>query len=300
MDERLVQFDAEGWRLEGTLLAHDSPSRDAPVVLLSGAAAVPHRYYMNFARHLVEQGVAAVLLYDYRGIARSAGKRSDWKGLSMLDWATLDMPAALDFLKNEAPARSIVGVGHSYGGQAVGLSGRADEFARYATVATMSGYWRELETPISVWLQTQVLGSSLSRIIGRVPGAIGIGETMPGPIFLDWARWIAHPDYFFSDPRVSAADFERVTLPYLTIGIEDDPWANPTATYRFMSRYGNAALQEIWLPAKGAGHLGFFRRAHRDFWPVVTEWVLHGTAASAEPFGTRYAASSSRAPSRST
>ncbi|MGO4843960.1 esterase, partial [Rhizobiaceae sp. 2RAB30] len=61
------------------------------------------------------------------------------------DWALLDLPAAAKALDAAAPGHAMVGVGQSYGGQALGLSGISDRFLRYGMVATMSGYWRGLD-----------------------------------------------------------------------------------------------------------------------------------------------------------
>ena len=205
----------------------------------------------------------------------------------MADWGLLDMPAAMDALLAAAPRGELVGIGHSYGGQAIGFCGCAGAFARYATVATMSGYWRGLRDARRVWFQTQVLGRSIARMSGRVPGWLGVGATMPGGVFLDWARWIATPDYFFSDPDVPTERFSQVTLPYLTVGALDDPWANPHATFDLMRRFGNANVHETWIDAsEGIGHLGYFRRKHEKHWPLVGDFVLHGDWKDAQPLGT--------------
>ena len=63
----------------------------------------------------------------------------------MKDWAVLDLPAAAAALDAVAPGHDMVGVGQSYGGQALGLCGIAGRFTRYGMVATMSGYHRGLD-----------------------------------------------------------------------------------------------------------------------------------------------------------
>ena len=273
-----ITFDAPDWLLAGTLFEGDGPG---PAILLSAAAMVPHGYYAPFARHLVESGACAVLTYDYRGVAASAGDRADWPDLRMKDWAVLDFPAALAALEAACPGREIVGMGHSYGGQALGLSGVADRFSRYATVATMSGYWRGLDTPWQVFVRTQFVGRAVATVLGRVPKAISPGEEMPGRIFLDWARWIGDPDYFFNDPNVPETErFADVTLPFLSVGLSDDVWGTPRAIGAFMRHYVNADLRKLTLSpgASGrVGHLGFFRPRHADtHWPAVTRFLMEG------------------------
>ncbi|MDD9909930.1 MAG: alpha/beta fold hydrolase [Ahrensia sp.] len=282
MQEQSVTIEApQDWLLIGTLFEQDKAPQRGTVVLISGAAAVPHSYYANFARFLIENGAAAVLCYDYRGIAASAGDKNRWRRLKMKDWALLDFPAAAKWLAYNYPDADLVGLGHSYGGQALGLSGVAQQFERYATVATMSGYWRTLDTPISAWIQTQIVGRLVASLLGRVPEAVSPGTTMPGGVFLDWARWIASPVYFFNDPDLpETVRFSDVTLPYLSIGLTDDPWGTRRAVDDFMANYTRAELRQMWIePAKSGaiGHLGFFSRRHKEaFWPLLAQFILHG------------------------
>ena len=295
LSERSLTVEATGWNLAATLFENEQPTTDAPVVLMSGAAAVPHGYYSHFARFLTSRGAAAVLTYDYRGIAGSAGDRKRWPELSMKDWALLDMPAAMDALREVYPDRTLVGMGHSYGGQALGLVGRSNEFRRYATAATMSGYWRDLGTPLAVLLQTRFVGAPLSRVLGNVPAWAGLGEAMPGTIFREWTKWITTPDYFFSDPSLpQTARFADVQTAILSIGLDDDDWANPVSVGSLMGRYVQSEMRELWFPADGPsgsiGHLGLFRRKHREtFWPIIADYLLDGHWGTAQPFGTRSA-----------
>ncbi|MGI9355117.1 MAG: alpha/beta hydrolase family protein [Rhizobiaceae bacterium] len=269
------------WTLHGTLYAGEETQADLPAILISAAAAVPHTYYANFAKFLVKAGAQGALIYDYRGIAASAGDHKRWRSLQMKDQALLDFPAAAGFLQERFPDNTLVGLGHSYGGQALGLSGVADGFARYATVATMSGYWRSLDTPWRVWLQTQILGKSVASLLGYVPEAVSPGTTMPSGIFLDWAQWIASPDYFFSDRDLpETSRFIDVTLPYLSIGLTDDPWGTRQAVYDFMCHYTNADLRQMWIePGESGkiGHLGYFSRRHSAaLWPELRDFLLDG------------------------
>ena len=282
ISEQVAIAAPENWALAGTLfMPKDRSDAAGPVILLSGAAAVPHSYYAAHAAYLVAQGAAAVLTYDYRGIAASAGERSRWPQLKMKDWALLDFPAAAAWLRSRFPHNPLVGLGHSYGGQALGLSGVSGEFERYATVATMSGYWRDLDEPWGVLVKTRVVGSAFARLLGHIPSWAGLGETMPGSIFLDWARWISKPDYFFSDPQLpEISRFADVTLPLLVVGLRDDPWGTPKAINTFMANYAAADLRSLWLePGESGkiGHLGYFRPRHeREHWHQVSDFLLQG------------------------
>ena len=90
-------------------------------------------------------GARAALVYDYRGTGGSPRPAGWKKRIGMKDWALIDLPAAARALDAVSPDHPMVGVGQSYGGQALGLSGISERFVRYGMVATMSGYWRGLD-----------------------------------------------------------------------------------------------------------------------------------------------------------
>lgn len=303
----------DDWRLAATLFTGPG---DGPLVLVQGGTAVPRTFYTHWAQHMIAAGARAVLTYDYRGVAGSAGDRSRWRSLRLKDWALRDMPTAVTYLRGVAPDAPLVGVGHSFGGQAIGLCDCAHHFDRFAAVATMSGYWRALDNAKTIWLRTQVNGRLLAYTLGRVPGWTGIGQTLPAGIYLDWARWILSPDYFFSDPELPGArGYMRVALPFLNVAATDDPWCNAATNLALMRHYAAADVREVWLePTATAriGHLGFFRRANAQHWPMLANFLLHGAWNGAEALGTRaaqlsavpraaaaQAASSSRSPSSS-
>ncbi len=267
------------WKLAATLF--ESLSNNGPTVMISAAAGVPHYFYANFAKHLIENGARAVITYDYRGMGQSAGNRQRWPELRMKDWALLDFPAVANHLTKQFPDHELVGLGHSYGGQALGLSGIDDQFSRYATVATISGYWRDLESPYVLWFKTQIIGRALAKLLGYIPKALSVGEAFPGTIMVDWANWIKRPDYFFSDPGLPETKrYKDVELPLLSVGLEDDPWSNENSIGKFMSHYSSADLRQHWISPTSSGeigHLGFFSRKHKtDHWPIVSDFLLSG------------------------
>ncbi|MGH6860389.1 MAG: alpha/beta hydrolase family protein [Phyllobacterium sp.] len=275
-----IAFETEdGFPLRGTLL---SGSGRGPAVLISSAAAVPDGFYRHFAGRLIEQGASRVLSYDYRGVARSVTPRR-WKArLNMKDWGVLDMPAALDTLKRHAKGTSVVGIGHSFGGVALGLSNRSQDFQRYVTLASLSGYYRNTAEPLTVFARMNLLGVPLTLPFGRLPKWSGIGEALPGTVFRDWARWCRNPTFLFEDPKVPEARyFPAVRTPVLGIGITDDPWGTPRAVDLFLARLSNARISQLWLSpekplAEPIGHLGFFRKQRaQTLWPPVIDWLLH-------------------------
>lgn len=278
LNTHVVRFEAtDGHPLFGTLFVG---SGDGPLALISSAAAVPRRFYARFAEHLVAaRGFRAALTYDYRGVAESQTPRG-WKTPAMmLDWAERDFPAALSRLQAEAPGHPVVGVSQSFGGQALGLGGRHREFRRYMMVATMTGYWANTAEPLKVYATMNFVGVPISLLARRLPGWVGLGETLPGTVFRQWARWGRHREYFFADPALAAERrFADVTTPILAIGATDDPWGTPKAQEALLKYYVNAPIERRWITPEDAGgkigHLGFFRSANRErLWEPAIDWL---------------------------
>ncbi|MDI6838612.1 MAG: hypothetical protein QMD99_23220 [Rhizobiaceae bacterium] len=276
-----ITFEAaDGFPLKGTLFAGTG---EGPLALISSAAAVPRGFYSRFATYLVQdRGFRAVLTYDYRGVAASKVP-SGWKRPPLMaDWAEKDMPAAVDALDALALGHPMVGVGQSFGGQALGLSGRHRRFLRYLMVAVMSGHWRYTDVPLKVFTAMNLIGVPLAMITGRVPGWIGLGETLPGSVFRQWARWGRNPEYFFADLSLDAARrYGEVETPILALGLTDDPWGTPRAQQAILKHYVRAPQQTAWIsPASRdtpIGHLGFFRSAHRErLWKPTADWLEVG------------------------
>ena len=90
---------ADGYPLSMRLVAAAEPRI---AVLVSSGTGFPKGFYERFARYLADRG-AAVLTYDFRGIAGSRPEELKGSTIDYPDWGRLDMPAALDALIEAAP-----------------------------------------------------------------------------------------------------------------------------------------------------------------------------------------------------
>ena len=109
-------------------------------MLINSATAVPRKIYRGFASYLAHRG-CAVMTYDYRGIGDS--RRPAMVGYnqpkslvgfkaSMSDWAALDVTAAVRWMRERYTTLPLAYVGHSFGGQALGLlENNTRRFARH-------------------------------------------------------------------------------------------------------------------------------------------------------------------------
>lgn len=283
-DEILVQdttFPAlDGYTLAATVFA--PPRMPTHAVLINAATAVPRKIYKPFATDLARRG-ATVMTYDYRGVGGSAPKSLKGFPARMRDWAALDVTAAVAHLRQVWPNLPLCYVGHSFGGQALGLIPNNAEVSRALFIASQAGYWGLCAPPENyrIWAFLKFLGRPLTRVLGYAPGAIGLGESLPRDVFLEWTSWVMQKRYFFDDPTLDALNnFPNYRGPLRALGIDDDPWATPAAIDLLVGRLINAAAERVQIdPEKFGrgriGHFGFFRQERREtLWRPETDWLL--------------------------
>ena len=163
-------------------------------MVVNSATAVPRGYYARFARFLAGEGWS-VVTYDYRGIGGSRPARLRGFRARMRDWAQLDAAGVIDWVDGRSASRVAV-VGHSFGGQALGLLPQADRLAAALLVGAQSGYWRLWDgwrrLPVAaLW---HVLIPGLSRACGFFPARLlGMGENSPAGVAREWAEWGRRP-----------------------------------------------------------------------------------------------------------
>lgn len=288
MSELLVQETTiaarDGYKLAATVFAPQAPPRAA--ALINSATAVPRKIYRGFAQYLAEHGFA-VLTYDYRGTGGSRPASLRGFGVRMRDWAALDVAGAIDHMRGVWPSVPLSVVGHSFGGQAVGLAPNNSEISRALFVAAQAGYWRLFHSPekYRVYAMLRLLGSPIAHVLGYVPGKLGIGEDLPRGVFLEWTDWVMKPRYFFDDATLTSLEnFPRYRGALRAICLTDDPWATAPAVDLLCSGFTGASPERIDIrPANvGAakiGHFGFFRPEHRDMlWRDAANYLAEGLA----------------------
>src|SRR5438552_10875573 len=259
-------------------------------VLINAATAVPRMVYRGFAGYLARRG-CAVLIYAYRGTGDSRQKSltgyNQPKSLvgfkaSMSDWAAKDVTAAVLWMRERYHDLPLVYVGHSFGGQALGLLANNAEISRALFIAAQAGYWKLMASPerYRVYAMLNYVGTPLTRMLGYMPGWAGLGQDLPKDAFLQWVGWVMKPRYLFQDPELPGlSNFEKYKGALLAICFTDDPWATRTAVELLCSGF-IATKPEIVSTTpndagvKKIGDFGFFRPEHRDtLWRGAAEWI---------------------------
>ena len=277
-----IRFPAEdGFSLAATLfLPRTGPRRHA--VLINSAAAVPRQIYRDFATYLSSRG-CIVLTYDYRGVGGSRPKSLVGFEARMADWAEKDATSAVAWMRARYKTMPLRYIGHSFGGQALGLLHNNDQVARALLVAAQAGYWKLFTSPerYRVYAFMNYIGKPLANLAGYVPGKIGLGEDLPKDVFLQWTKWVMSERYYFDDLSLtSLVNYPHYRHPLQALCVADDPWATRPAVELLCAAF-TATTPDIVtvtpaeIGAKAIGHFGFFRRTHREtLWPKAADWLI--------------------------
>jgi predicted alpha/beta hydrolase len=284
-----ITFPAkDGYLLGATLYLPRGAKRHA--VLINSATAVPRKLYKGFASYLARRG-CAVLTYDYRGTGDSRQKSltnySQPRSLvgfqaSMSDWAALDVTAAVEWMRERYKTLPLNYVGHSFGGQALGLLPNNTEVSRALFIAAQAGTWKLMAAPerYRVYALLNFAGVPLTRLIGYTPGWTGLGLDLPKGVFLQWVSWVMRERYMFDDSSLKALEnFPHYQGALRALCISDDPWATRPAVELLCSGFTAIKPDILTITPADAGaarigHFGFFKPEHRDtLWRGAAEWI---------------------------
>lgn len=270
-----LRIDAGGYPLAASLF--EARAADTAVVVNS-ATGVPHQFYKHFAAYLRDHGWTT-LTYDYRGIGDSAPASLRGFDARMRDWALIDMPAVFDWVVTEIGPRRIFSIGHSFGGQALGLVPGPARITAAIGVSSQSGYWKlqgGREKPRAFVAVTVVI-PVVSRLAGYFPWSVfAAGEDLPKGVALEWARWCRSPGYLLDDDTLPLGRYAKFDAPILAYSIDDDDWGTPASVETMMRAYPNVTTRHL-VPAdyglEKLGHMGYFRQGSEPIWDEAIAWL---------------------------
>jgi predicted alpha/beta hydrolase len=243
---------------------------------------VTQNFYSRFAEWLAARGYLAAT-FDYRGIGQSAPATLRGFEIDIRDWATQDCAAVIDFMKARAPELPLYWVGHSLGGQLIGLIPNRERIDRAITIATGNGYWLEnsWQTRRFVWWLWFVVVPLALRLVGYFPGKRlrKVGD-LPRGVMAQWRRWCLNREYVVGveGENVRCA-YASVRTPMLSLSFTDDEMMSEQGIRSLHRLYANAPIEyrriapgEVGAPR--IGHFGFFRsQFEATLWPLVSQWL---------------------------
>jgi len=189
---------SDGYELAGTL--YDSVNPKA-AVLIGPATGIKRRFYHSFSTHLAENAYA-VLTFDNRGIGDSISGPLNDLNATLITWGRLDMTAVLEKLKELYPDLSYHLIGHSAGGQLVGLMDNALDIRSIFNYASSSGNLDKMSSPFrfsALFFMNFFIPIS-NVLFGKTNSQwVGMGEPLPKALATQWSRWCNGQGYVATD-----------------------------------------------------------------------------------------------------
>lgn len=282
MHEQALTFPAlDGFQLDA-LLIH--PAADpAGAIVVNGATGVPKEFYRRFGRYAAKRGYTT-LLYDYRGVGGSRPASLRGFAATLRGWGEQDLPGALAWLQGEFAGLPIFALGHSAGGQLLGLTPAHRVLRAAAFVAVSTGYWRGMPFSYSLYslAMLRLVFPLCIAALGYVPASrLGLGEDLPAGVAREWAEWCMEPRYLaaFFGRTIRVHDYDAFRAPLLWLSFADDPIATARNVPPLQQLYRATSIDDRRLAPRelglsAVGHLGFFRESGRSaLWPLVIDWL---------------------------
>lgn len=247
-------------------------------ILICPATGITKNFYHVFAQWLNQQGYP-VLSFDFRGIGESLHGALKDSTASINDWGMYDIPAAIEALLNRTQAEKVIIVGHSAGGQLLGIASNYHKVAKVLAIAGSTGHVKGLKG------KTKVLAPVMFNIIFPVSslvkgyGAtqfIGMGENLPKNVAKQWAEFCSKPGYVMN--AIGKTIFEdyhqQIQCPITSFWATDDEIATHSNVKDLLRLYPNAQTKLIELNPqqlgyKRIGHMLMFKKSHQKIWPIL-------------------------------
>jgi len=275
---------ADGFKLGATLF---EPTEVKSAVMVGPATGIKRQFYSAFAAHLAEHGFA-VLTFDNRGIGQSIEGSLNDGNPSLTNWGLLDMTAALEYLKSRYPGQEYHLLGHSAGGQLVGMMENAGDLKSMFNFGSSSGSLSYSKYPFKFkflfWVSIFIPLSNL--IFGHTKSQwVGMGEPLPKKVASEWSRWCKGKGYIKVDldSKIKTHLYDDLTLNSLWVHAQDDDIATD-CTVKDMIRVYSKINSEIvcLLPEehgyKDIGHMKFFSKKKKKLWQMAIDWLDENSA----------------------
>ncbi|WP_108803218.1 serine aminopeptidase domain-containing protein [Aquimarina sp. Aq107] len=114
-----IEIKTKSGTLSASIFGATNPNDT--VLIIASATGVKQEFYKKFAQFIAINGIT-VITFDYYGIGRSLKKPIKELKNNAADWGRIDLESVLKYtLKNFSASKKVL-LGHSIGGQLIGLS----------------------------------------------------------------------------------------------------------------------------------------------------------------------------------
>lgn len=252
-------------------------------IMIGPATGIKRQFYFNFCKFLAENDFA-VIAYNNEGIGDSSNNDLKKSGADLISWGQSDMSCVFAKLKELVPGTKYHLIGHSAGGQLVGLMHGATELTSIINYACSSGSLRHIKYPFKfsamfflncfIPISNSLLGYTNSKLMG-------MGEPLPKRVAQQWKEWCNRTGYIKNhlETHEIINYYNQLSCPGLWINSTDDKIANNKNVDDMIRVFPNLKIEKLTLnPSEynlnEIGHMKFFSKQNKVVWDIVMDWLM--------------------------
>lgn len=255
-------------------------------VMIGPATGIKRQFYHNFATYLASHGFG-VLTFDNEGIGESLSIDLAKCDASLISWGRHDMPAVLDALQDEFAEATYHLVGHSAGGQLIGLMPNHKGITSVFNVACSSGRIKNMAMPYKLkamgFMDAFIPMTNLT--LGYTPSnKIGMGEPLPRGVARQWREWCNGAGYIETafGNSIHTHFYDELDMPALWLGFSDDDIANSRNIDDMTRVFTAMPVEKRFLDPKdfgvdSIGHMRYFSSKTYtkapELWQMAVNWL---------------------------
>lgn len=251
-------------------------------VMIGPATGIKRRFYYSFAAFLAENGYG-VITFDYEGIGGSKNENLKQSKASLVSWGQSDLSNVFSALKAQFPNVKYHLIGHSAGGQLVGLMKGATELTSIFNFASSSGSIRNMKYPFKAkahFFMNFFIPSNNLLFGFTNTHWMGMGEPLPKKSAQQWAEWCNSKGYVkkYIDTTSVTHFYNDLKCPSLWINATDDDIANDKNVEDMIRVFPQLKAERLTIePAKyglrEVGHMKFFSNQNKKLWLLAKDWL---------------------------
>ncbi|WP_081658840.1 alpha/beta hydrolase family protein [Terrimonas ferruginea] len=255
---------------------YEAPAADKIMIIVS-AAGVVQSFYKKIAEFFRHNNISSIT-FDYTGIGQSLHVNIEAESCSLTSWGSRDLEAVINHTITTFPNHKIILLGHSIGGQLIGLAPSSYMADKIILVAVQSGYWRFWKgfAKIKMWVNWHLLVPALTKGFGYLPSKkISRLENLPGNVAQEWAKWCRNRNYLFSCFAHNNLYFDKLKCNITSISMDDDFFAPPKSVEWLTAQFTNAGIKRLRFSpgnfnALKIGHFSLFTEKFRNtIWNIL-------------------------------
>jgi len=246
-------------------------SKSETVLIIASATGVKQEYYKSFAQFIASHEIS-VVTFDYYGIGRSLNKPIEQLNNNAADWGQNDLESIIKYVFANFPNSKKVILGHSIGGQLIGLAENSEKLDKLILVAAQSGYWKHWKgiARAKMWFNWHVLFPIIIQLFGYLNSKKLSGmENLPKNVANQWSNWSKTENYLLGDKSIKQTYYSKIISDLTAFSITDDNFAPFSAVEWMTNQHSNAQKKSIILrpsdySVRKIGHFGIFKERFKD------------------------------------